>query len=369
MPEIGALQRRISDSGLDAAVLTSYETVSPFARTNIITQPWVPDRLVFFLVPASGPTSLLVCNIEENEVRATTTADEVRTYVEFAQKPTAVFAELLRERGLDGGRVGFELERLAAPYVEAVRSALPALQIEGADDIVQEQVSIKTADEIASIGEKGRLTARAVDRAIATLRAGMTEAECCKAFMWELVQTGGRPEFMVFGSGAQTLKGHPVAGDIQLQEGILWRVDFGARWSDGYLSDLARSGVVGDPSPAQEETMAALLAAQQAAFAAIEPGRPANDLWKAASAVLESAGLRIWAPHLGHSIGVGVHERPQLAPSNDTPLVAGTVLNIEPFVAIPEREEGYHTEDLVLVTEDGFEVLTEPQTELLRIAA
>jgi Xaa-Pro aminopeptidase len=367
MSDIAALQERLVDGGLDAAVLTSYQTVSPFARTDIVSQR-LHDRPVCFLVPASGPTTLLVCVIEEEEVRVTTVADDVRTYVEFAESPVDVLVGLLRERRLEAARVGFELGRWASLHVDALRSQLPGLSVLPADELLDAAVAVKTAEEIGLLGTIGRYAQRAVDRAIGSLRAGMTERECCPAFMWELVQTGGRPEHMVFGSGEQTLQGHPAADDRLLREGVLWRMDLGARYAGGYLSDLARTGVVGDPVPAQEEAMAHVLSAQRAAIEAVEPGRPAKDLWYAAERVLEPLGLSVWAPHLGHGIGIGLHELPALAPSEDTPLVAGTVLNIEPIVAVPSRREAYHVEDLVLVTDEGFELLTQPPRELLRIA-
>jgi Xaa-Pro dipeptidase len=369
MPEIGLLQGRMAEEGFAAAILTSYETVSPFARTNIITQPWVPDRMVFFVVPASGPTTLLVCAIEEQEVRATTIADDLRTYVEFAEEPTTVLAQLMKDLRLDEGRVGFELRRLPGPHVQALQAAMPSLRMGGADDIIHTAVGLKTADEIASLGDKARATQAALDRGLAAIPAGATERECSQAFMRELVQTGGRPEFMVFGSAEQTMLGHPITGDVPLREGALWRIDFGARFPDGYVSDFARTGVVGAPTPQQEEAIGHLVDCQCAAIDAIEPGRPANEVWKAATSVLERAGLSIWAPHIGHSLGVGLHERPSIDPANTTPLATGMVLNIEPIFVLPEHREGYHTEDLVVVTETGVERLTKPQTELLRIAA
>jgi Xaa-Pro dipeptidase len=368
VPELGALRARLADVGLAAAILTSYETVSPFAGTNILSQPRVAERLVFFVIPTAGRTTLLVCNIEEDEVRATTTADDLRSYVEFQEDPTTVLGDLLRELGLHASPVGLELRRLASSHVDALRRQLPCLEVHGVDDIVGDSVSVKTRAEADVLGRIARATQRAVEQAVAALDAERTERECLAEFLYRLVQTGGRPEFVVFGTGARTMQGHPTTRDARPEAGSIWRVDLGARYPDGYLSDLARTGVFGEPTAEQEEIMQAVLAAQRAAIDRAEPGRPAGELWRAAAASLARSGLEIWAPHLGHSIGVGLHERPSLDPANTTALVAGTVLNIEPIVVVREREEGYHTEDLVLVTDAGGELLTEPQAGLLRIA-
>jgi Xaa-Pro dipeptidase len=367
MPDIDGLRRRLRERGLAAAVLTSYESVSSFARTNLQTQLLVPSRLICLVVPVDGPTTLLLCNMEEREARETTIAQSVRAYVEFEQKPTAALAQLLADHGLADRPVGFELERLASGHLDALRAAAPHLDVRGADDLVAAAITIKTSTDRASLTAGAVATQKAVENAAATLVAGRTEQECLMAMQWALLQTGGRAEFAVFASGERTLITHPIAGDAALEDGALWRVDLGARFADGHLSDLARTGVVGTPSPEQEEILRVVLDAQRAAIERIEPGRPARELYRAAAQVIERAGFAMWAPHVGHGIGIGVHEHPTLDASNETPLEAGMVLNVEPFLPVPARGETYHTEDAVAVTDDGFQLLTEPQTALLRI--
>jgi Xaa-Pro aminopeptidase len=72
-------------------------------------------------------------------------------------------------------------------------------------------------------------------------------------------------------------------------------------------------------------------------------------------------------PHIGHGMGIGLHEFPMLEPGNDTRIQAGMVLNIEPMVVLEARKEAYHTEDLAEVTVNGPRLLTPPQDALLRI--
>jgi Xaa-Pro dipeptidase len=369
MPEVEALRRSLADHRLAAAVMTSYESVSSFAHTNIATQPLVPYRLAFFFVPVEGPTALLLCNIEEAEAREVTSADDVSSYVEFAQDPIDALAELLAERGHDASAIGFELLRLSHGHVERLRAAAPRLDIRPADELINVATTIKSADEADALGQKALATQRAVERAAASLKVGATERECLRALIWELGQTGGRPEFGVFGSGELTMLAHPPARDVAIVEGDLWRVDCGARFPDGQLSDLARTGVVGEPDAEQQECMQLVIESQSAAIELAVPGRPAKELYRAAARVMERGGFDLWIPHVGHGMGVGLHELPSLDPGNDAPLKAGMVLNIEPLMAVPGRNETYHTEDLVAVTEDGPHLLTQPQTELLRISA
>jgi Xaa-Pro aminopeptidase len=127
--------------------------------------------------------------------------------------------------------------------------------------------------------------------------------------------------------------------------------------------------VVGEPTSEQEEIMVKLRATQDAGFAAIEPGRPASEVFEAVRAEFARQGLPFFMPHIGHGLGIGLHEFPMLEPQNHTPLEVGMVLNVEPMVVFRDQAECYHTEDLALVTPDGRELLTKPQDALIRIGA
>ena len=137
----------------------------------------------------------------------------------------------------------------------------------------------------------------------------------------------------------------------------------------GLCGDVARTGVVGAPTAEQEEIFATVRGAQDAAIALAEPGRPARELYSACKHAFELGGFPLLTPHVGHGIGIGLHEFPLLQPRNATPLAEGTVLNVEPFAIFPERGEGYHTEDLVLVSAEGPRRLTNPQDSLLVVEA
>jgi Xaa-Pro aminopeptidase len=183
------------------------------------------------------------------------------------------------------------------------------------------------------------------------------------------MKSGGLLSFMVFSAGERALGAHAEAVDRPLVEGDIWRIDFGARFFNVINSDLARTGVVGEPTRQQEETLHALRATQDAGFNALEPGRPANEVFAAVKNEFAKQGLPFFMPHIGHGLGIGVHEFPMLEPHNAIPLEVGMVLNIEPMVRVEGRGECYHTEDLAVVTPDGHRLLTKPQTDLIRIGA
>jgi Xaa-Pro aminopeptidase len=125
---------------------------------------------------------------------------------------------------------------------------------------------------------------------------------------------------------------------------------------------------VGDPTGRQADCLAAVAAAQRAAFAAAHVGVLAGDVDRAARSSLDAAGMGEAFSHgLGHGLGLEVHERPRLARHRPgtagVPLAAGMVFTLEPGVYFPGWG-GVRIEDDVVVTESGPEWLTEPATEV-----
>lgn len=357
----------IEARGLDAAVICSYQGLSYFGGTHIMTQVSVPDRLEFLVERTGGKATLFVCSIETSMVRSQSDIDDVREYTEFADDPAESLAGVLRDLGLEAGRIGVELRRLPAASAEAIRAALPQVELIGVDDDVEIAQAVKSAKEIEMLQRGAQATLEAVLGAAATAGAGTTEIAFCGDVYARMAAAGGVPEFLVFASGERGLQAHAEAVDAPFEPGTIWRIDVGARFDSVINSDLARTGVVGDPVSEQEELLTAVRATQDAGFAVIEPGRPAREVFEAVKAEFGRQGLDFWMPHVGHGLGIGLHEFPMLEPRNDTPLEVGMVLNVEPMARIENRKECYHSEDLAVVTEDGHRLLTKPQDSLIRI--
>lgn len=352
---------------LDAAVICSYQGLSYFGGTHIMTQVSVPDRLEFLVERKGGKATLFVCSIETSMVRSQSDIDDVREYTEFADDPAESLAGVLQDLGLESGRIGVELRRLPAASAEAIRRALSKVELVGIDDDVEIAQAVKRAEEIEMLQRGAQATLDAVLAAAAAAGSSTTEIEFCGDVYARMAAAGGVPEFLVFAAGERGLQAHAEAVDAPFEAGTIWRIDVGARFDSVINSDLARTGIVGDPVPEQEELLAAVRATQDAGFAVIEPGRPAKDVFEAVKAEFGRQGLDFWMPHVGHGLGIGLHEFPMLEPRNDTPLEIGMVLNVEPMARIESRKECYHSEDLALVTEDGHRLLTKPQDSLIRI--
>ncbi len=368
-PKLARLQDVIERRNLDAIVVCSYQNVSYFAGTYLMTQVSLPDRLAFLVVPRKAAPTLIVCGIEKRQVLTQTDISDVRDYVEFAENPTAILADVLQDRKLAGGSIGIDARRLPVASGNVLQERLSGIELVPVDDEIELAQAVKDETEMAIMEVAAKATLAAAEETAAELPLGATERDFSTNAFLKLMQKGGVPLFLVFASGPRTMQAHPESTDRPLERGALWRIDFGARFHEVINSDLARTGVVGEPTAEQEATLIALRATQDAGFKAIEPGRRAKDIFNAVKAEFKRQGLPFSMPHIGHGMGIGLHEFPMLEPGNDTQLQAGMVLNIEPMVVLESREEAYHTEDLAEVTAQGARLLTPPQEQLLRIKA
>jgi Xaa-Pro aminopeptidase len=156
--------------------------------------------------------------------------------------------------------------------------------------------------------------------------------------------------------GPEGFKVHAAASNRQLVEGDVLRTDFGMSWPGHYLSDVARTAFVGKVTPAQRDLHGRLEEVHQGIIAFMKPGVVAADVFAHAQKLFGGVGVNFDFPHVGHSIGLGLHENPMMHPFDHTVLRAGMVFMIEPLVV---GEDGiYHVEDMVVVTETGSDVLS-----------
>ena len=160
---------------------------------------------------------------------------------------------------------------------------------------------------------------------------------------------------------------HAVPGDRVVQEGDLVLVDAGARL-DHYCSDCTRTFAVGEVSDSLREIYEVTKEAQQAGLDAVKAGTRGRDADAAARAVIADAGYGENFGHgLGHGLGLMVHEAPTLRPESKDTLEPGNVVTVEPGIYL-SGVGGVRIEDLVVVTEDGCEVLTAFPKELMSVS-
>lgn len=217
----------------------------------------------------------------------------------------------------------------------------------------------KEAAEVAAMREAIRISQAALDEVLKQIEPGMTEREI-GALLDQTVMTRGS-QGLAFRAlvqiGENSALPHGSVSDRVLKEGEFILIDFGGMY-EHYLADITRTFCLGTPSAEMQKIYDTVVAANQAAIAAIKPGVECGEVDRAARSVIEAAGYGEYFIHrTGHGLGLEVHELPQIAPGVEDKLLPGMVFTIEPGIYI-QGLGGVRIEDNVLVTETGVEVLT-----------
>jgi Xaa-Pro aminopeptidase len=227
---------------------------------------------------------------------------------------------------------------------------------EACDEAMDYFRAIKSPDELERLRSGAVATDRAIAFAYEHAQLGYDERQL-ETLMRTAMFDNAADEviFLCLGAGPHSIEPHHHPCSYKLKRGDIIRVDIGGAFS-GYFSDLARTAVVGKPTPEQAAKYRIVWDVMEEIIAAIKPGEQAKVLYGIYKKKFEKLGLPTFAPHVGHSLGIKVHERPMLMPFEEKILEPNMVLEIE--VAHLDRDAMYHNEDQVVVTRTGHEVVS-----------
>jgi len=265
-----------------------------------------------------------------------------------------------------GRRVGFEAEHVTVAQMEKLREAA-SVEWVPTRMLVEKVRAIKDASELALIQAAVDLADRCFEHILPQLKPGVTEREIAwrmEKFMRENGADGLAFQTIV-ASGPNGALPHARPTDRPLAAGEFVTLDFGCVWK-GYCSDITRTVFLGEPTAKHRELYELVLRAQKAGIAAVRPGRSGREVDAVSREIIAQAGYGDAFGHgLGHGLGLEVHEEiPRLSTRSETVLAPGMVTSVEPGVYLPGWG-GIRIEDLVVVTEDGCQILTKSHKELV----
>jgi len=163
--------------------------------------------------------------------------------------------------------------------------------------------------------------------------------------------------------GAHGAECHHHPDETPLQDNTPVLIDMGVM-KDYYLSDMTRSFCLGKPSAEFKKIYKIVLEANRKAIKAIRPGKKCKDIDAVAREHIKKAGYGKYFDHsLGHSLGLEIHEIPNFSMTCETILKPGMLITVEPGIYLPGRF-GIRIEDVILVTKNGCEVLTQTPKDL-----
>jgi Xaa-Pro aminopeptidase len=281
-------------------------------------------------------------------------------------------ARLLSDRSARSKtRVGFDDLQLSVSAHARLREALPeAVELVPAARLVEQLRAVKDAEELARIRKAARL-ADGVYRWLVEEHGliGRTERAVARALGRRVEDLGadGVAFPPIVAAGANGALPHATPRDVEIGRGELVIVDFGCML-DGYCSDCTRTYATGELDDEAAAAYELVRSAQAAALDAVAPGADVRAVDAIARGRIDEAGRGQQFGHgTGHGVGLEVHEAPRIAATGEGELAVGNVVTVEPGVYEPGRF-GIRIEDLVVVRENGGELLTACPKELVAVA-
>lgn len=353
---VGRLQELMDRLDLDACLLFGRSTVRYFTgvRTNTAT-------FSILFLHRSGHLAYVVPVLDYQVVKRECWLAEEGAILPFPED-TPNYLEVLRQFLGDADRatrIGLDRQATTVAQLDMLKGLCPRLEVVGLDAQLLRLRAVKSPAEVGLIRQAAWLADMAMQEAWELVRPGITEGEIVRRALSVMLAQGAEgPSFEPFAmSGPNSWLPRRYATSRAIGPGELIIFDLGVRFQ-GYCADLTRTFWAGSlPGPARELFELAE-AAQKAALEAVKPGVVAGQVDEAARRLIREAGYGEFFPHLtGHGVGLDIHEEPIVDRGAEGPLEPGMVLTVEPGVYVP-GVGGARIEDMVLVTETGWELLT-----------
>ena len=360
------------EEGLDGVVL-----FDPTYVLYYVGFAFVPtERPMAFVLKSDGEGGMLVPRLEREHAQANALVSEVADYPEYPGEahPTEALRSLLGKLGV-AGRVGADHD--GYPWVLGYRG--PSLsELLGSEPVkltafVEDQLAIKSPAEIELIRESSKWANLAHMLLQRYTKPGLTEVEVSQRASNEatlaMLDAIG-PIYRAqnpFAEGASAGYRGQIGRNAAIPHSLTANITFRAGdvlvtgatapvW--GYLSELERTMIIGEPVAEQRVMFEHMVALQDIAFEAIKPGAKCSDVDRAVRAYYDEHGLwDYWKHHVGHCIGLRYHEGPFLDIGDDTEIKPGMVFTVEPGLYAAGLG-GFRHSDTVAVTDDGIEFLT-----------
>lgn len=325
--------------------------VTDTASIFYLTGRWIEagERLLVLLIRQSGKPVLFI-----NELFPEKESEDLDfVWIKDTTDSIALLAEKLEKEevlGIDKNWPSGFLIRLmeTTGSAKVVNSSLLL-------DLIR---SRKDEEEIQFMREASRLNDDAMTMLIDALHEDMTEKEM-EDRLREIYDSLGAEGFSftpIIAYGKNGANPHHENSHRLLKEGDSVILDIGCR-KDNYASDMTRTVFYMEVDEKAKEVYETVLKANRKAIEKVKPGVKFSEIDEAARAVIEEKGYGKYFTHrTGHSIGIEVHEYGDVSSANEDLLMPGMIFSVEPGIYL-EGELGVRIEDLVLVTEEGHEVL------------
>lgn len=363
-------QSVMAERNVDALFICTQANFRYF--TGHVTHRWLNNFTpLFCVIPREGLPILLVPAIEMGMASANPWIRDVRPFHGYVHIGTKEIRDTIREFIRGTGVVGAELGtvfHMGMPFADfaALQRELPHIRFLDASDIFWKLRIPKSAGELSYLRQAVKITDRAYRDTFAHVKVGISERKIYQCMVRSLMEHGAdAPGSIPVGSRPP---GETQPWDISLRcpterrisEGDLVFMDGGCV-VHGYWSDFMRMFCVGKARPEWKAAYRFVYDSLHECIREIRPGAPvSNQIARYRARLRESPYVHLAEKlgRIGHGCGLELTEPPSISFVDTTILEPGTVLTVEPSISV--REGFFMLEEDVLVTETGYEILSDP---------
>ena len=269
--------------------------------------------------------------------------------------------QFMKACDLANKKVGVELDYLPVPYYKSLTEKFPEAEFVDISDLFVYARSVKQPDEIEMFRKLCRIADHGFTEVSKIAKIGVSERELVQCFREDVIKSGfcAPSSWSMFSTGPSSAR-LTLPGDGVVKDGDVVKFDAGVNAEfDFYTTDTSRAWIIGNGDPVLLKLKDRLYEGQRRMIAAAKPGLPINELYHTAYDYVKEMFPCYRRGHQGHSISMGpaTAETPYINASETRPLEAGMILAMEVPCYI-DGVNGFNIEDMVLITEDGCEVLT-----------
>lgn len=384
---IDMLQRKLRVAGPDG--LLCLKPQNSFYCTGFM--PGTYSHPVVGFVPAHGDPALIIWANRGPNARETSKARRIYTYGSWAKERglatwSDAVAQAMADDGITDGRLGVEGSHLPIGLASELRASAPNTTLEEATALIDSCRMLKDEEEIAAMRDACALTDVGMEAAHGAIRAGASEIDVSAAaqramldhwvkhlahrrdFSFGNSEAGVHNSFWCYvlaGDRVRMNSSQPTQRIIQNGE-LVWVVVLAAL--DGQHAENERTFAVGSIDDEKTRAFTSLLKIHEEGQAHIRPGVSLRQLHARVMESYEKHGYGEFKPgRVGHGIGLGSHEAPQMGPKDETVLQANMMITYEPNLRIPTFGGLQHS-DSILITGDGFDFMTSYRRDFIHVA-
>ncbi|GGC87988.1 putative dipeptidase YkvY [Thalassobacillus devorans] len=352
---IAKLANWLEDEKVDFVFINSVTNI--YYYTGFTCKPY--ERLVGLFVFSEADPIMVCPKLEEEQVKQSGWSYGIISYQD-SEDPWSKIKESLDRERINPASYAIEESVLSYKRSLKLQGLFPSAFIVPLDEVINQERLIKSEQEVEAMIDSSRIAEYGIEVGIQALREGITEIELVAHIEYKQKKKGIRhmaaPPMALFGKNSGHPHGKP--GLRKLEEGDFVMLDLGVILN-GYCSDITRTFVYHRVSNHKKEIYETVLEANQKAIESCKPGMTIGEIDRISRKVITEAGYGDYYPHrVGHGIGLEGHEYPSLHQNNDNVLREGMTFTIEPGIYIPEIG-GVRIEDEILVTKDGYKLLTQ----------